>query len=66
LVLFNDISDEGTPDVIDGTGLAEALLGLQGFKVLDVIEGEHEVVIAVETTTSVTGCFDCGVQAECQ
>jgi len=47
--------------VIDGTGLAEALLGLDGFKVLSVTEGEHELVIAVETTASVTGCWDCGV-----
>jgi transposase len=66
LLLFDDTDDEGTPGVIDGTGLAEALLGLDGFKVLSVTEGEHELVIAVETTTSVTGCFDCGVQAECQ
>jgi transposase len=34
--------------------------------VLSVTEGEHELVIAVETTTSVTGCWDCGVQAESQ
>lgn len=66
MVLFEDIDDEGTPDVIDGTGLAEALLGLDGFKVLSVTESEHELVIAVETTASVAGCFDCGVQAECQ
>ncbi len=64
-MLFYDIDDEGTPDVIDGTGLAEALLGLDGFKVLSVTEGEHELVIAVETTAAVTGCWDCGVQAEC-
>jgi len=50
----------------DGTGLAEQLLGLDGFKVLDVTEGEHELVIAVETTASVTGCWSCGVLAECQ
>ena len=50
----------------DGTGLAEAMLGLAGFKVLDVTEGEDELVIAVETTASVTGCWSCGVLAECQ
>jgi hypothetical protein len=50
----------------DGTGLAEQLLGLDGFKVLGVTEGEHELVIAVETTASVTGCWSCGVLAECQ
>jgi hypothetical protein len=36
----------------DGTGLAEALLGLDGFKVLGVAESENELVIAVETTAS--------------
>ena len=50
----------------DGTGLAEAMLGLAGFTVLKVTEGEDEVVIAVETTASVTGCWSCGVLAECQ
>jgi len=50
----------------DGTGLAEALLGLDGFKVLGVAESEDELVIAVETTASVTGCWSCGVVAECQ
>jgi transposase len=50
----------------DGTGLAEALLGLDGFKVLGVAESEDELVIAVETTASVTGCWSCGVLAECQ
>ena len=49
----------------DGTGLAEAMLGLAGFTVLKVTEGEDEVVIAVETTASVTGCWSCGVLAEC-
>jgi hypothetical protein len=39
----------------DGTGLAEALLGLDGFKVFEVTEGAHELVVAVETTASVTG-----------
>ena len=50
----------------DGTGLAEALLGLDGFKVLGVAESEDELVIAVETSASVTGCWSCGVLAECQ
>jgi hypothetical protein len=50
----------------DGTGLAEALLGLDCFKVLDVTEGESELVIAIETTASVTGCWSCGVLAGCQ
>jgi hypothetical protein len=50
----------------DGTGLAEQLLGLDGFKVLEVTEGEDELVVAIETTASVTGCWSCGVLAECQ
>jgi transposase len=39
----------GTPVVSDGTGLAEALLGLDGFGVLEVTETDSEVVIRVET-----------------
>ena len=50
----------------DGTGLAEALLGLDGFKVLGVTEREHELAIAAETTASETGCWNCGVLADCQ
>ena len=34
----------------DGIGLAEVLLGLPGFRVLDVVETDCEVVIAVEST----------------
>jgi hypothetical protein len=34
----------------DGTGLAEALLGLDGFRVLTVTDMEVEVVIEIETT----------------
>ena len=34
----------------DGIGLAEALLGLPGFRVLDVSETDAEVVVTVETT----------------
>jgi transposase len=48
----------------DGTGLAEALLGLDGFRVLEVVETEAEVVITVETTADVVGCTSCGVRAE--
>ncbi len=50
----------------DATGLAEALLGLDGFRVLGVREFPSEVVITVETTTDVTGCATCGVRAEAQ
>jgi transposase len=50
----------------DGTGLAEALLGLDGFVVLEVSESPDELVVTVETTTAWSGCSDCGVRAEAQ
>jgi hypothetical protein len=48
----------------DGTGLAEAILGLDGFRVLAVDESSSEVVITIETVASVVGCRSCGVLAE--
>ncbi|HET6918648.1 MAG TPA: ISL3 family transposase [Jiangellaceae bacterium] len=50
----------------DGTGLAEALVGLGGFRVLEVTELEAEVVIDIETTAELSGCGECGVRAEAQ
>ena len=50
----------------DGTGLAEALLGLEGFRVLAVDEGSDELVVTVETTATVVGCAECGTRAEAQ
>lgn len=50
----------------DGTGLAEALLGLDGFRVLEVTETDAEVVIEIETVTDVVGCGRCGTRAESQ
>jgi len=50
----------------DGTGLAEALLGLDGFGVLAVTETPAEVVIEIETTAVVVGCPGCGVRAAAQ
>ena len=50
----------------DGTGLAEALLGLPGFRVLEVIETDAELVVTIETTATFTGCEGCGVRAEAQ
>ena len=50
----------------DGIGLAEVLLGLPGFRVLDVVETDREVVIAIETTAVRRVCRTCGVRAEAQ
>jgi transposase len=47
----------------DATGLAEALLGLSQFRVLDVAEFPDELWISVETTSEVVGCPRCGVRA---
>jgi transposase len=55
-----------TPAVGDGTGLAEALLGLGGFRVLAVAQTPAEVVIEIETTADRVGCAGCGVRAEAQ
>ncbi len=50
----------------DAIGLAEALLGLDGFRVLGVSETNLEVTITIETTADVVGCGGCGVRAESQ
>ena len=50
----------------DATGLAEAMLGLDGFSVLEVVEGRAELVITIESTSDVVGCSTCGVRAEAQ
>ncbi len=50
----------------DAIGLAEAMLGLDGLRVLDVVESPSEVVVTVETTAEVAGCPTCGVRAEAQ
>ena len=47
----------------DATGLAEALLGLDGFGVLAVEETPSEVIVTVETTADFVGCPSCGVRA---
>jgi transposase len=52
--------------VNDGNGLAEALLGLPGFRVLEVTETPAELVVRVETTAAFTGCAGCGSRAESQ
>ena len=50
----------------DGNGLAEALLGLDGFRVLEVTEEPAELVVVVETEAQVVGCRSCGVRAQPQ
>ena len=50
----------------EASGLAEALLGLEGFRVLEVFETEAEVAIRVETSAVVSGCAACGVRATAQ
>jgi hypothetical protein len=50
----------------DGIGLAEVLLGLPGFRVVDVVEGDGEVVITLETTAVRAHCRTCGACAEPQ
>ena len=41
----------------------EALLGLDGFRVLAVEETSSEVIVTVETTADFVGCPSCGVRA---
>jgi transposase len=50
----------------DAIGLAEALLGLDGFCVLDVEGTPAEVIVTVETTTEIVGCSTCGTRAKAQ
>ena len=50
----------------DGIGLAEALLGLDGFRVLEVNEAPDELVITIETSLDVVGCRRCGTRAQAQ
>lgn len=50
----------------DGIGLAEALLGLDGFRVLEVSETSDELTIRIETTRDFVGCVRCGTRAQAQ
>jgi transposase len=47
----------------DGSSGATALLGMDGFVVLAMIEEDGELFISVETTATVVGCGSCGVRA---
>jgi hypothetical protein len=50
----------------DAIGHAEAMLGLDGFRVLKVDRMPAEMTVTVETTADVEGCASCGVRAEAQ
>lgn len=62
--LLEGCDDEGeVPDMPDATGVAEVMLGLPGFRVLEAENAGDELVITVETTPGIVGCPDCGVVA---
>jgi transposase len=63
-VLSNGFDDREDPCVNDGSGLAEALLGLSGFRVLRVNETSDELVIEIESTADRSACASCGTWAE--
>ena len=44
----------------DGTCLAEAMLGLDGFRILEMAETPDEMILTVETTAVIEGCRRCG------
>ena len=66
MLLFDDSDVEETPDMGEGIGLAEAMLGLVGFRVLEVVEVPGEVVITIESSVVLVGCSTCGGRAEGQ
>ena len=66
LELFYDFDDEEIPAMGDGSGLAEAMLGLDGVRVTGVSEADGEVTIEVETTEARAWCQRCGCRAESQ
>src|SRR5918994_3869961 len=50
----------------DGIGLVEVLLGLPGFRVLEVVESDVEVVVTGESAVVRAPCRTCGARAEPQ
>ena len=52
--------------MLDGIAMVEMLLGLPGMSVLEVIEGDNELILRVETTETVGWCQMCGVRAQPQ
>lgn len=65
-MLVTTLKKNETPGWGDGNGLAEKLLGLDGFRVIAVAETDSEVVIDIETTADFVGCAECGQRAEAQ
>ena len=47
----------------DGSSGATALLGMEGFAVLAMLEEDGELFLSVEATADVVGCPACGVRA---
>ena len=66
LELFYDFNGEEIPAMGDGSGLAEAMLGLDGVRVTGVCEANGEVTIEVESTEPQAWCERCGCRAESQ
>jgi transposase len=52
--------------VHDGIAMVELLVGLPGVRVLDVVQGDAELVVTIETTATVAWCPSCGVRAQAQ
>jgi len=52
--------------MVDGSGLAEAMLGLPSVRVTRVAEADDELVVEIETTEARAWCRRCGVRAESQ
>lgn len=50
--------------MLDGNGLADKLLGLEGFGVLEVLENPDELVVTIESDADFVGCPQCGSRAE--
>jgi hypothetical protein len=58
--LFDGCDDEEPLTMSDGIGLADVLLGLPGFRVLDVVETDVEVVVSMESLATRAFCRSCG------
>ena len=60
---FDDINGGDLSFMNGATGLAEALLGFDGFRVFALTENPDEAAIMIETAAGVVGCPRCGVRA---